>query len=76
MVDDTMKTVGMIASMGNIIAGDTVKEKNDWKARMIKAGYGDKGLIMPDDWDSLSEKEKEKRLDKVIKLLQIERGNG
>jgi hypothetical protein len=33
---------------------------------MIKAGLGNKGLEMPEDWDSLSEDEKEKRLNNVI----------
>jgi hypothetical protein len=33
---------------------------------MIKAGLGNKGLEMPEDWDSLSEEEKERRLNNVI----------
>jgi hypothetical protein len=60
-----MKTVAMVAKMGEIF-GSTPKEKNDWKARMIKAGLGNKGLEMPEDWDSLSEEEKERRLNNVI----------
>jgi hypothetical protein len=63
------KTVGMIASLGEVF-GQTKKEKNDWKERMIKAGLGGKGLQMPDDWDTLSENEKEKRLNKVIDLAR------
>jgi len=35
---------------------------------MVKAGLG-KGFSEPDDWNSLSEKEKGKRLDMVIKNL-------
>lgn len=62
-------TVGMVALLGDVF-GTTTKEKNDWKARMLKAGLGNKGLTMPEDWDSLSEDEKETRLDKVIAELQ------
>ena len=36
---------------------------------MIKAGLENKGLIMPDDWDDLSEENKEIRLNGVIKHL-------
>jgi hypothetical protein len=36
---------------------------------MIKAGLGE-GIMMPEDWDTLSEDEKEKRLDAVIGHLQ------
>lgn len=64
-----MNTVGMVAAMGNILAGDSQKEKNDWKERMIRAGLGNKGLIMPEDWGKLSEDEKEKRLNNVIETL-------
>jgi hypothetical protein len=37
---------------------------------MLKAGLSNKGLIMPEDWNELSEDEKEKRLNKVIELSQ------
>lgn len=62
-----MKTLGMIASLGDIF-GTTKTEKNDWKERMLKAGLENKGLIMPEDWNELSENEKEKRLNGVIKI--------
>lgn len=55
--------VGGIAKLGEIF-GTTRKESNDWKARMLKAGMP--GLIMPSDWDTLSEEEKTARLDAVI----------
>lgn len=63
------KTIGTIAMMGEIF-GNTPKEKNDWKARMIKAGLGNSGIDMPSDWDTLSEPEKKRRLDNVIKELR------
>jgi len=63
------RTVGMVAAMGDIF-GSTPKEKNDWKLRMIKAGMP--GVEQPEDWNTLSEAEKSKRLDKIIALT---RGN-
>jgi len=62
------KTIGMVAKMGDILA-TTPKEKNVWKTRMLKAGLGNQGLEIPEDWESLPEKTKTARLDKVIGLL-------
>lgn len=67
--DPMQKTTAMVAMMGEIF-GTNQKEKNDWKARMLKAGLEGQGLIMPEDWDTLSEDEKTVRLDGVIKILQ------
>jgi hypothetical protein len=63
-----LKTISMIASLGDIFANNQ-KESNDWKTRMLKAGLENKGLIMPEDWDTLSESEKEARLNGAIKQL-------
>jgi len=63
------KTISSIAKLGEVFCAGNKKEKNDWKARMIKAGLGDSGLEMPDDWDKLDENEKERRLDGVLKVL-------
>lgn len=65
--DENMKTVGAIASLGEVF-GQSKKESNDWKARMLKAGLP--GLDIPADWDSLSEDERESRLDKVIAVTK------
>lgn len=63
------KTVALIASLGKIIGGaETVKEENDWKKRMLTAGMGSAGLSFPDDWDSLTEEEKARRLDGAIDI--------
>ena len=62
------KMVQNITQLGEIFC-DNQKDKNDWKARMIKAGLGDKGLIMPDDWDTLDEDTKQARLDLVLKEI-------
>lgn len=63
-----LRMVSAVAAMGEIFA-DTQKEKNDWKLRMIKAGLPQHALHVPEDWDNLSEDEKTKRLDGVIKVL-------
>lgn len=57
------RSVALVALMGELF-GSTQKEKNDWKARMLKAGIS--GLSMPEDWDQLDEQEKERRLNAVI----------
>jgi hypothetical protein len=55
--------IGGIAKLGGIFC-DKPAEQNDWKARMLKAGLP--GLSLPDDWNTLNETEKARRLDAVI----------
>jgi hypothetical protein len=62
------KMVSNIAKLGDLFC-DNQKDKNDWKERMLKAGFENKGLIMPDDWNTLDEETKQKRLDSVIELM-------
>lgn len=66
---NNLKSVAMVMAMGNIF-GKSQKESNDWKARMLKAGLEGRGLIMPEDWNSLDESEKERRLNGVIETLK------
>lgn len=63
------KTVGMVALLGDVFC-DNIKDKNDWKTRMLKAGLESKGLVMPDDWNELDENTKEVRLNKVIEQMR------
>jgi len=56
-----MKSVSIVAALGAILCPDQ-KSKNDWQTRILKAGLGNRGLQMPDNWDQLTEDEKEKRL--------------
>lgn len=63
------KTTSVIAQLGNLFC-DNQKDKNDWKARMIKAGIGNRGLEMPEDWDTLDENTKQARLDGIIKIMR------
>jgi hypothetical protein len=67
-----LRMTANVAALGEILAGDSKKEKNDWKKRMLVAGLENKGLIMPADWDQLSEDDKEKRLNGVIEVLREE----
>lgn len=67
--NDSLHTIATIAQMGEIFC-NSQKQKNDWKARMLKAGLESKGFIMPEDWNELSEDEKENRLNKIINTLQ------
>ena len=64
------KTIKAIAQMGELFC-DNQKDKNDWKKRMLVAGLENKGLIMPDDWDTLDEDTKEARLNAVISHMKI-----
>ena len=64
---DVFKSIAMIAKMGELLT-NTQSEANDWKARMLKAGMGE-GLRMPDDWGTLSEDDKQARLDRAIQAI-------
>jgi len=66
--ESPFKALGMVAAFGDILC-DMPKEKNDWKVRMMKASLGE-GVSFPDDWDSLPEKEKTKRLDNALNALK------
>jgi hypothetical protein len=59
------KSASLVAKLGNILCEST-ESRNAWKKRMLKAGIP--MLNFPEDWDSLSETEKERRLNAVITL--------
>lgn len=58
--------IGAIAKVGDLLC-DKPAEKNNWKARMLKAGLP--GIEMPENWAGLSEDEKSRRLDNTIAEL-------
>ena len=62
------KMIANIATLGDIFS-TTKKESNNWKTRMLKAGLENKGLTMPEDWETLTEEDKEIRLNGVIEQL-------
>ena len=59
-------SVAGIAKIGEILCNDQ-KETNDWKKRMLLAGLP--GLGIPANWNTLTESEKENRLNNVINEL-------
>ena len=63
-----LKMVSMVATLGSLLT-DNKKGANDFKTRILKAGLENKGLSIPADWDTLSEDEKEKRLNGAISCL-------
>jgi len=65
---EPLKTVGSVMALGEVF-GTTLKEKNDWKMKMLKAGTENKGLLIPEDWDSLDEETKEARLNAITEHL-------
>ena len=67
VVDSMLKSTALVASLASLFA-TTQKESNDWKARMLKAGLGNRGLTMPENWNELDEATKTKRLDSVIAI--------
>jgi len=67
-VDKEFGTIATVALLGEVF-GQTQEQKNDWKLRMLRAGLENKGLTIPEDWENLSEDEKETRLNKIIDQL-------
>jgi hypothetical protein len=66
---DDFSSVANIAKLGGFFT-DNQKESNEWKKKMLLAGFGNQGLFFPDDWDDLDEDVKETRLDEVIKTME------
>jgi hypothetical protein len=67
MTDAEKKSYLQALQMGEVLTSSK-KESNDWKERMIKAGLPQ--IDIPEDWDTLSEDEKEARLNKVIEYMK------
>lgn len=63
-----LKTIAMVARMGDVLT-TTPEARNDWKERMLKAGLKD-NIDMPEDWETLTEEEKETRLNKALVALR------
>lgn len=66
--DSQMGMITGIAKLGEIFC-PTKEAANEWKVRMLKAGLENKGLIIPENWATLTENEKEVRLNAVIKTM-------
>lgn len=57
-----MDSIKMVCAF-NKLTSKSKKEENAFRVRMFKAGLESRGLSFPEDWETLSEVEKEKRLD-------------
>ena len=55
--------VSTIAQLADVLI-ESKEAKNSWKERMLKAGVNE--IDFPENWNELSEEEKENRLNKVI----------
>ena len=67
--DEGMKRLGSVralAMMGEVLGSD-LKQKNRLRATALKSVQG---IDLPDDWDSLSEEEKSRRLNGAIGALK------
>jgi len=64
------KKFGMIAGIAQLadVLIESKQAKNSWKERMLKAGVQE--IDFPENWNELTEEEKEIRLNNVIKQLQ------
>lgn len=62
-------TLSAVMALGDIFGGNR-SESADWKLRMLKAGVPEGAISLPEDWDTLSDEEKNKRLDAIIKEFQ------
>lgn len=65
---DMMKMVKQVSNIGKA-RGNTPKQQTAWDKRMLTAGLGNRGLSFPDDFDKLPEKERQRRLKKVMELM-------
>jgi hypothetical protein len=59
---ETLSLAAKVAKIGEVMTNNQA-EANAWKKRMLLAVLP---LTFPDDWESLSEDEKQRRLDKTI----------
>lgn len=64
--NEQFKAVSMVCAVGNILC-NTQEEKNKWDKRMLGTI---EGIDFPEDFNSLSEKEKKRRLEGAKKILK------
>ena len=66
---DQLQALKMFSVMQDIITQDKKTNIKKWiknKEKLIFATYG---IIKPENWDQLSDKEKEKRINKTLKNI-------
>ena len=62
--EESLRTAAQVASFADALC-TTKKKKNEWKIRMLSTQHG---VHFPIDFDTLSEDERERRLDKAIEI--------
>lgn len=68
--ENPLKAIGMVMALGDMLSRDK-KESNDFKKRIVSSVAG---IQFPDNWDTLSEEEKVRRLQGVQDIaLKTER---
>jgi len=62
---------GFMAAFGAMaeIFCDNQADKTNWKLRMMKAGLPEGAISIPEDWDTLSEDEKERRINGALEVI-------
>ena len=60
--------IAAVAKLGDILCPSQA-DKNAWKKRMLKAGLGE-AVDFPEDWDTLTEEEKARRLNSAMEALK------
>jgi len=60
-----LKAVAMVSAFGDLLC-DTPKARNDWKKRMLSTVHG---ISFPEDFDTLPEEERTRRLDEALKVI-------
>lgn len=68
--DPFLKTVALAGAIGELFCNNK-KDKNAWKKRMLGAVPG---IDFPEDFDKLSEEEKEKRLNGALDVIKKPKG--
>ena len=61
-------SIKAVCAVGGLVCKDE-KSKNDWTKRMIEAGLSNKGLSFPEDWNTLDEAEKSRRLEGALNTI-------
>lgn len=68
-IKETIEILRFALKAGSLVT-ETRGELLDWNKRMMSAALEPYGLVFPDDWESLSDDEKEKRLSKAMMVVE------
>ena len=64
-----LETLKMFSVMQDIITQDKKTNMKQWIENKERLSFATHGIIKPKDWDKLSDKEKEKRINKTLKNI-------